>query len=55
MIVNEKHLESWRVRRTALEELLFVGHWSSRYGTCTPANVKTEHAKPCSVDFLPAV
>jgi hypothetical protein len=26
MIVNEKHLESWQVRRMALEELLFVGH-----------------------------
>ena len=26
MIVNEKHLESWQVRRMALEELLFAGH-----------------------------
>jgi hypothetical protein len=26
MMVNEKHLESWQVRRMALEELLFVGH-----------------------------
>ncbi len=26
MIVNEKHIESWQVRRMALEELLFVGH-----------------------------
>jgi hypothetical protein len=26
LIVNEKHLESWQVRRMALEELLFVGH-----------------------------
>jgi hypothetical protein len=26
LIVNEKHLESWQVRRMALEELLFQGH-----------------------------
>ena len=26
MIVNEKHLDSWQVRRMALEELLFAGH-----------------------------
>jgi hypothetical protein len=26
MIVNEKHLASWQVRRMALEELLFAGH-----------------------------
>ena len=26
LIVNEKHLESWQVRRMALEALLFQGH-----------------------------
>jgi hypothetical protein len=26
LIVNKKHLESWQVRRMALEEILFQGH-----------------------------